>query len=276
MRLTLPKANSIEQGSIFSCARAPSLPHCQSWGIVMTARCDLEHRKNSAVNYLPIIRFQDYLTTDFVQTIARRSIKQNESDIHKALKQKEVTDGCLSTYPLRTIIDRETTSKQRQMLLDKLDFIEAARAIIIDSPPYAPKQVSTILVNASKPANTLITELIKQQLPEHYFLEAVDTCGKPSEGYVILLRHMMTMPTNIMARVGAGITKEQADSIPNSANHLSFDHEPISMVLGVLRSPDMEHLAQHYASLFVRVGLEDQRNETIDSHIAFVETISRT
>jgi len=52
-----------------------------------------------------------------------------------------------------------------------------------------------------------------------------------------------------------------------SASPLVFTHQPLCMITGVLRSPDIEHLAQQFSNLFVRIGLDDHDDKTVHLHL---------
>jgi hypothetical protein len=109
---------------------------------------------------------------------------------------------------------------------------------------------------------------VQGKLTEYYFLDAVDVHERSldGEGYVVLLRNMRTMSTEHALTIAAGLEQERAQSDTALLSVVTFDHEPICMVTGVLRSPDVEHLAQYFANLFVRIGLEDHLDRTIDRH----------
>ena len=84
---------------------------------------------------------------------------------------------------------------------------------------------------------------------------------------MVLLRSMAGM-LNIeqASQITAGLEQDGVRSDPELQSVLTFAHEPICMITGVLRSPDIEHLAQCFATLFVRIGLVDHQDQTIEQH----------
>jgi hypothetical protein len=117
-----------------------------------------------------------------------------------------------------------------------------------------------------KQCDTLVKELIQGKLSEYYFLDAVDINEHSADGYVVLLRSMRMLSTEYASKIVAGLEQQSAQSDPGLMSILTFAHEPICMMTGVLRSPDIEHLAQYSANLFVRIGLEDHEDQTIEHH----------
>jgi hypothetical protein len=242
----------------------------------MTARCDLEHGKANVINYLPIIPFQDFLHRNLAYSLANKTAKEIEQEVVRALKEKGVPSSCIATFPLQRIVDKETTGSQRKTLTQRLELFETAKAILDTKSAPSIELVRQILAKAAKPAKVLTANLIKQQISEFYFLESVDLHESPREGFVVLVRYMQTMPTEVLEKIACGLGKEDAHCVEGAADHLNFDYDPIAMVVGVLRSPDMEHLAQHFASLFTRVGLEDQSENVLEHHRATIDTFTTT
>jgi hypothetical protein len=98
-----------------------------------------------------------------------------------------------------------------------------------------------------------LRELMKHQLAGFYFLEhcAYAASEKPT-GHVVLLRDIRLIPSRLGTYIPHGY------SIPldlKDEGHL----EPggFSMPVGVLRSPDIEHLLQAFAAQFTRIGIDD-------------------
>jgi hypothetical protein len=73
---------------------------------------------------------------------------------------------------------------------------------------------------------------------------------------------MQILSCETMRSIVSGLEDTQASTDPAIRTALTFDHAPICMITGVLRSPDIEHLAQQFANLFVRIGLEDHEEMT--------------
>ena len=265
MRLEHPKSGKFQQGSLFNCVLVPGYEGCPCHGLVLTARCDLEHGKSSVVNYLPVVRFSDWAKREMCFLLARRIHKSVQGTINKALSDKKVTKFVLDTFPLRTIIEKETSGRDRENLLAKLVQLQVIEAVISLGGRHT-SQSSELIQIDGKHCDTLIRELIQGKLSEYYFIDAVDIYEQSVEGYVVQLRNMRMLNTEHASKIVAGLEQESARSDAGLMSVLTFAHEPICMITGVLRSPDIEHLAQCFANLFVRIGLEDHEDQTIEHH----------
>lgn len=274
MRLQHPIAGKTQQGAIFNCATAPGYQGCNCWGIVLTARCDLEHNKQTVINYLPIVTFRDWIVRHLALHLAKRTLKDLGKDLANALQARGVSEQIRDTFPIEDIIQRETKGKERTVLLEKAATLALAKEMLQPGTLASDNAAKALVSKSGKKSEALIQELIEQKLAEFYFLESVDCQAKVGEGFVVLLRHMSTMDTCIMQHIVQGLTPKVAKKLSRSDQHLSFAHEPICMVVGVLRSPDLEHLSQQFAHLFTRIGLEDHRQETFDTHIHLCHTLT--
>lgn len=265
MRLEYPKSGKLQQGALFNCVLVPGYEACPCHGIVLTARCDLEHGKYSVINYLPVVRFSDWARREMCYLLARRIHKSVQASVNKALSDKKVTPYVLETFPLQDIIKKVTSGKDRENLLAKLEHLQVIESVMSLGGRHSSRSSELIHIDG-KQCDTVVRELIQGKLPEYYFLDAVDIYPPSSEGYVVLLRNMRTLSTEYTSRIVDGIDRESAASDAGLMSVLTFAHEPICMITGVLRSPDIEHLAQYFANLFVRIGLEDHEDQIIEQH----------
>ncbi len=273
MRLKLPLSDRVEQGAIFNCVSLPGYEGCHCWGIVLTARCDLAHDKFSAINYLPIVRFTDCLARHFAMPIAKRTQKELEKKFAEWFEKKNVSEQVRATFPFEDIILREANDRERDGWLEFNNQLCAARSILKKAGVFDPLAANALLPKRGKETKDLVEDLIKQKLGEFYFLESVDCGESPEEGFVVLLRNMRTLDPAIMNGVVSGLTAESARQFPLCEHHLTFEREHLCMLTGVLRSPDLEHLTQQFAHLFVHIGLEDQKASTIANHVKLAKRI---
>ena len=272
MRLEHPEAHKAQQGAIFNCVNVTGYEGCQCYGLVLTARCDLEHNKQSVINYLPVVRFRDWAARSLVQLLSKRSYNELGQNIARDLDKKGISSRIRNIFPLEDIISREFKGREQTSLLENLRKYRLAQDALSQNGAYYPN-ASELIRDSGRKCDKLIEELIEQKLGEYYFLESVDMYAPASEGYVILLRSMQALTSDLMARVVEGFDIHEFDPSTAGAGMLNLTHEPICMVTGVLRSPDVEHLAQQFANLFVRIGLEDQSQLTINQHIAAVQSL---
>lgn len=266
MRVEHPISGRLQQGAFFNCAIVPGYEDCQCYGLILTARCDLEHEKYSAISYLSVIQFSDWVKRELCFVLARRNFKSIKSHIYRTLKDNKVPEFVFNTFPLKDIIEKETSGKEKVSLLDKLECLQLIESVLSKNTLYSRELIQKYITDC----DALVNDLIRGKLPEYYFINAVDTAvdgnDRSSGGYVVLLRNMRILSPKTACKIIAGIEENDAKSDTVLMSTLTFAHEPICMVTGVLRSPDIEHLAQSFANLFVRIGIEDHEEQTIENH----------
>lgn len=266
MRLVHPEAGRIQQGAIFNCVNVPGYEGWPCSGIVMTARCDLEHGKQSVVNYLPIVPFKAWTKRELCYLVAKQLRNDLISKIRNYLMNNGATSQILETFPLSEIIRIHTKKKDLARVQKWLDDYDLAERVSWDSHRIC-EENGSILGIGSAVCDRIVADLIHQKISEYYFLECTDVDERnEAAGSVVLLRRMQTMESRSMATIMKGISEEDAPGLGFQIAELTFAFDPICMITGVLRSPDMEHLAQTFGSLFLRIGLVDQKETTIESH----------
>jgi hypothetical protein len=272
MRLDHPISQKVQQGAVFNCLRVPDYDNCACYGIVLTARCDLEHAKSSVINFLPIVRFSDWIRREMCYILAKRLYVDVKQSIDALLDKNQVSNAVRTTFPLRDIIGKQKNAKDQTTLLQKCDQLELISAALASGGAYFPESKSLASINI-KVTDIVIRELITQKLAEYYFLDATDYGTKQGEGFVALLRNMQTMPIALMKQISDGIEQTGPDVASPRETVLTFAHETICMITGVLRSPDIEHLAQQFSNLFVRIGLDDHDDTTFQQHMQIAKTL---
>jgi hypothetical protein len=265
MRLEHPQAGRIQQGGIFNCLLEPGYSEYRCHGIVLTARCDLEHNKQSVINFLPILPFRAWVERALCRILAQRLTREISRAVEKQLREKGVSDQVLTTFPLADIATRETRGRERDELLKRVEELDLVRSAAGELTSKC-SVVSDVIRIAGKRADRLVEEMIQQKLQDYYFLDGLDVTEREPTGSVILLRNMRSLAPDLMNRIVGGIAAEDVAGDTSIDHILTFAHEPICMITGVLRSPDIEHLGQQFANLFVRIGLEDHDRQQIERH----------
>ena len=120
--------------------------------------------------------------------------------------------------------------------------------------------------NFSKLSHKLISECCTQTLAGYYFLPEVDPKGK-SGGFVVLLREVRHLPRRIAQGIADGLDKDAFGDVAGNehADVLSFEAHDFAQPVGLLRSPEVEHLMQLFTNLFARIGVEDVDKSLISS-----------
>jgi hypothetical protein len=233
----------------------------------MTARCDLEHGKYTVINYLPIVPFSDWVERAFHPIFSKRLLAKISNDIRGRLEKLNIQSTLLEIYPMDQVIRRESKGAEQKALLEKAADLKTLKESI-GIQRLTPDQLKALVKISPKEAEKIVEELIGQRLPEYYFLDSIDVSQSSKTSHVALLRNMTTIDRSIMNSIVAGIDPKDVE--PDTAKILDLTQDTICTVVGVLRSPDVEHLAQVFSQLFVRIGLEDHGIEMYEAHKAWL------
>lgn len=264
--------SKLTQGSIFSCAQAEDYAGCPVHGLVITARCDITHDKAAVFNYLPVVRFDDWIHRDFLSILLTRSETDAQQQFINLLKGNNISERVFATHSPHQIAssffpeqtENKTLKKARPSAIEcvrRFDLIERTKKSTANE-----RMALTLAAEYPKLKDRIIKECVHQQLPGYYFLPRIEIDGQDT-GFLILMREVRHIPRELAAKVAIGL--DNADyallctqhSIPPATLTLSQDE--FSYCLGRLDSPVVEHLMQSFSLLFGRIGLPDPDAEYI-------------
>lgn len=267
MTIDKPVLGQITQGTFFAGAKAENYSSDPVWGLCITARCDVAHENKTPVfNYVPVVRYEDWLLVDGGRLIVERIYSELFNDARNCIKGINKSPSILDSHPLKDVFDtlfplpndKESKAGVRfQTLTDQLAFVGTLRT----AERLERKDLLTVCGLKTSTAEKLLKELWSNLLQGYYFLEAVgDTEHGSSLGYVVLLREIHHIPRSLAQSVARGIDKDSGDE-----RFLNFSVFDFSYTTGKLRSPRIEHLMQQFALLFSRIGLTDPLIDTYNS-----------
>lgn len=261
MRLLNPKNGEVGQGYIFNCVRVPNYEGCSCSGIVITARCDLAHCKQSSISFLPIVSIGNWIERDFCRILAGRLIKRTQNSINEIFKKENVDNTLLKIFSVEEVIDKELKNDNKtkiRKLYSQLEILQNA----LQSNGKRFNEVQQLWKYCSGDAKKIIEDLISQKISDYYYLNDVNVTSNQDEGFVILMREYCSAPTAIFEKIVQGISSSEIKASDDLHRLLDPDADTMCLMTGVLRSPDIEHLAQAFGNLFSRIGLVDQTLET--------------
>lgn len=256
MTVDWPLRGRLQQGMIFSNCLVPGYGSCEGWGLVITARCDLANQKVSVLNYLPVVRFEDWVKEDGRSVLLARAEAEEEASVVKLLKDLNVPESVLLGTKLPEVLARlldGLESKQRKPFLVRC---EKASSRYEEFASHDGPSLEWLKAEFPKIYSAIVRELMTHRLPGHYFLPRLEP-SEPMGCYVVLLRQIGAMPSSIASRIPMGISTACArDGIEGYEQFLSYgSKDDVAMPLGVLASPYIEHLMQTFSYLLTRIGL---------------------
>ncbi|HET6431248.1 hypothetical protein [Dyella sp.] len=262
MKLGNPTKGRLEQGTIFSCCAVDGYPRSMGWGVVITARCDLANFKAPILNYLPIVKLEDWLTNDGLGVIQSRCIAEADAEVEKLLfdlgAPKTVLLGTPVETALETLVALLDEKKQRQFIARKDKVVGKWREAHSGT-------AESLRTTFPKTYSGAVRELMTHRLSGYYYLcrmepDESDSC------YVVLLRQIGAMPHDLAGALPEGMRKVDAEA--RSPRYESFfrysSSDDVAIPLGVIPSPHVEHLLQAFSLLFGRIGLPNTDPAHID------------
>ncbi|RVJ77340.1 hypothetical protein [Sinorhizobium medicae] len=262
MQILRPLLGKLNQGVIFSCARAERYGGCAIYGVVITARCDLAQDKFPVLNYIPVVKLDDWLLRDGFEILHSRAAGDVESRLHSALDNAAIAKSILNSQPPRQILEAifraQNADKKIRNAEPKFAEIVERYELINSLSESGHDPICDLFEMNAALAKALLKELALNRLTGYYFLPAVTDDGEKS-GYVALMREVSRLPRELAMRIANGLDADDGclATNPSWATYVSFEHEPFAMPIGEIPSPAIEHFLQTFSALFGRIGLDD-------------------
>jgi hypothetical protein len=268
------------QGTIFTCATAADYVGCATFGIILTARCDIAHDKVRVHNYLPVVKLDDWLHRDGRVILGQRAIADATASMKGVLKEGNRSPAILETELPRTILEALFPSSSDKKLRERFERacvrLELAQRCCASQPDE--NMIIKLATEVPRLRDALITELVHNNLNGFYFLNSVEP-NDPSHGYVVLVREVQTIPRDLSHAVSEGLDRHTHEHLCNSdpslANKLIVGDDDYACPIGQIQSPHLEHLLQTFSILFSRIGLPDPDKQYVNALWEKQPTVTR-
>ncbi|WP_408951128.1 hypothetical protein [Lysobacter sp. Hz 25] len=268
--ISLPSQRRLTQGTIFCSAQAEGYEDCPTWGIVITARCDAAHEKTQYVNYIPVVRIEDWLNRDGGLIIIDRALSEHLNKFANLLATKALSPSLIDSYAPEKIASThfpppkegdmtkksERENKEAATARALAESITSLKAALQSTRPFG-KTVEKTCKQHPKSLSSVVSDLLSHKLTSHYYLESIGnlTESKSDLGYVATLREVRYLPRDIALALADGIIRESA---PNPHySQLNFNCFDFAYPIAQLDSPWVEHFMQAFCTMFGRIGLTD-------------------
>ncbi len=249
----------IDQGSIVNNCFSENYADVDTFGIIITPRCDIDNNKVSTIHYLPVIRFQDWIRIDFWNIYSDLCRKDISSRLTSILKKYGLSESLLKYFSdsdlkstLKSKITKDTDYvKFEKLLSDKEQFQLTFKEI-------SSKRKETLFNEYHKISKNIFKELKSHRRKEFYLLESWEE--NPLYN-VVLLREIRTISFDFSTKLANGVYEHEINVLEYSKNDIKKTGNPdsFSHVVAALKSPFIEHLIQQFFLNFGRIGVEDHR-----------------
>ena len=164
MAIEKPKLGQITQGTIYSAAAAENYFGFPTWGLCITARCDVAHEtKTEVFNYVPVVRYEDWLLVDGFRTLFNRIKAEHVGVLKSSLSQAKLSSSVLETYSPSVVVNKffpstEKTDQKIKKIHECAAAIEEIQELRSKSSISA-VQLKNICSTSSKTAEKLAKDL---------------------------------------------------------------------------------------------------------------------
>jgi hypothetical protein len=256
----------ISQGTIFSCAYAERYKGSPVRGVVITARCDMAQDKFPVMNYVPVVKLEDWIKLDGFEIVKERGEKQVRGERQSLLKEWQIAESVLVANKLALVIERYI-EEARPRLAARVTS-RAARVVqrVEGLEQLQAGDVSWLVKEFPALLDGVIKELMTHKLSGHYYLSNA-VSSESSECHVALLREASFLPRDLALALGRGVSEDSLDFSrnPEWKRWIRFNgDDDMAMPIGQIGSPYIEHLLQTFGMLFGRIGLDDPEQGHID------------
>lgn len=247
---------------------------CETYGLAITARCDTANDKVHIYNYLPIVTLDDWLHRDGRMILAERLEAEALGGLKAVLRDSGYNPAVLDTekpeFLVANFFPDTATEKAmiaaRKRATDQLQRYELAQRAKQSLPQEC--VCLEVATTHQKYATSLIDELVRHKLGGYYFLEQVDVNGD-DRGFVVLVREIQAIPRKLAQLIVDGLDSQSFSAIcatsPEFKGLLQINSQNLAMPVGIVKSPNIEHLMQSFALLFSRIGVADLTSDYIRS-----------
>ena len=264
----------ITQGSIISGCIAEDFPDMETFGCIITPRCDLEHNgKVRTVHYLPIVPFEQWYMRIAIYDIFEQWKAELrgtiDHDMYSLGTGERITSLELDKNDLLKLLkSKSQKKKQLEQVEDKIEKFYSA----IEGK-YFKQYLSS---NKGKHIDYL-KQLKENKIASCYLLERWSD-KLPSRYYVMMLRDVRRLSLETAKQIAGGIIESDMNRINLQVDDLYVSPEKeeiISYVTGQISSPFIEHIIQALMHNFNRIGVEDMPIDAYDDLITIANNIKK-
>lgn len=279
-----PRYDRITQGSIFCGAIANGYKGLPVWGIVITARCDTAHNKVPIVNYLPLVRIEDWMRQDGGRLVIGKALSDTVTGFKNLLTQRSLCHSLMEVYPPSAIVEThfplpeetqqskktEKEAKQAQQarsLALEFDFLNSC----LSNLGGGSSSILEVLQRHRKCTQEVADGLLSQKIAGYYYIPDIGqfTEHRSLNGYVADLREVRYIGKDTAKLLTGGI--DEGHALELNVDDLAFDAFDFAVPVAEIISPWIEHLMQAFCNLFGRIGVSDLDKTRVT---AIVDTVA--
>lgn len=248
-----PKVGEITQGAIFSGAHSYSFSDVECFGVVITARCSIDHGKMPRYHYLPVIPFSKWKEQDFYRLLKKEVYNNHLNKLNTLLRNYSLSTNVCDYFDLSHI--KDTLSPLFSKEKDRKSFIETIDTLL--SLNNSSCGLETLAKQFPKCKSIVINRLLSNDYLNYYLIESWDQTI--DHYFVILLDEVRTIFEKDFFQLAKGLdyTYWLTNEVSKRSDIRKLATEDLLYVHSVIKSPFIEHVIQRFSHNFCRVGVQD-------------------
>jgi len=257
-----PLDGEFTQGTVFSCAYAENYPRAGVLGLVITARCDAAQDKVPVFTYVPVVSTKYWILYDGASIVLDRIEADIMNTIGNYLKDFSLSESLLKSHGLMDVYNahfkkfEEDRSKKSKCEKLKVAISNIVECRYLQEDVRDISRLTQFIHRFDDKVTSVIKDLTENKLSGYYLLRELSSLsGSDGTDFVALLREAHHMPKEVAKSIARGAYRE-AFVGKNVLCPVFYGDEEISMPVGKLRSPWIEHLMQNFTLLFSRIGVK--------------------
>jgi hypothetical protein len=270
------KYGIIDQGLIFNAAVADGYNNREVFGIIISPRCDIQHRKNEDIYYLPIVSLTDWFSCDgkniFVDKCNDIYISKLKSELQKYSISLSILHNNSFAEQVNIIKQLVPEAQKHKQSIDLIGFLEELELLKFNK--LNSSKVKDLFIREAKQVKTIVKELSENKKKEYYLIEPFlnTTITVEELHHVILNRQIKKVEYELAVRITNGYVPDNDSKIQYPQSEVNFnDKNNFIVTLKTLKSPYIEHVMQQFMSNFNRIGVTDH---TKDLHETLITKIN--
>lgn len=261
--------NTLEQGSIINYCFARNYPNSETFGIIITPRCDITNHKVSTVHYLPIVGLTDWIYNDFWLIFSARALGELKGKIKNLLEKYKLSYSIVEMFSIDALCNILNDKINKKNDFD--DFKKILSKIQICKLPSEKLNIKTkkeMIREMPKISLAIFKELRDNRFKEFYLLEKWNS---DKDYAVVLMREIGSIKWELAHHFSRGIYgKSLAEDLKDLNSVAKIEEDSFLQTQATLKSPFIEHLIQHFFLNFGRIGIEDHECVENDFHNSII------
>ena len=254
--------NGCTQGTIITGIRSNRYPDCESYGILVSARCDLANEKINKVFYLQACPFEQWITSNVaLKMFSTNTVKELDKKIKCTLDEVELDWDVLKLFSEDEF--ETVTSLPENNVYSKIngDYTKYKR---YTSSTLSITEKRLLLSEIKNTVSEICSNMISGQYSHYTFLPGTAFNGTRNIGSGFLIDHQeldfMTLDTLKKIQDGKMDDKNfdltQKEKEFYNKKFKILESPGFALLDGCIEPPWIEYLLQRFSNSFSRIGVD--------------------